>query len=372
MDNKAPGSGRSGGSLRVNLNRLVVIASVLLLLKLFTYIVQEFLPVFSSLLGRTISAFAPFILACILAFLVEPLVVKTINTFKIKRAPASILVILLVAIAVILILVFLGSRLYKELAELASAFPQLYTGTVNLLAEPIGRLQNYLIFNPEIQKAVASSSQNIISSLQFLLKNISLGLLAFLGAVPNLMAVIVVSVVATLLISISFPNLKQWFYSRLKGKYLHKTRSVVTDLGSALVGFLKAESILVSVTIVVTTLGLFLIGNRYAFTIGLLAGFLDLIPVIGPSLIFIPWILVLLFTSGLAAAVKVLLIYLTAAVIRQILEPKILAHNIGVNPLATLVSMYVGLNLFGALGLILGPALVVLLEALRKAGLFKI
>jgi sporulation integral membrane protein YtvI len=205
--------------------------------------------------------------------------------------------------------------------------------------------------------------------LEYLLRKGSVGLLAFLGALPGLMVVIVVTIIATLLTSMCFPEVKDWFFRRVKGKYNAKTRLVAADLGSALVGFLKAQTILVSVTSIVTTLGLLILGNKYAFTIGILAGLLDLIPVIGPSLIFIPWTVILLFIGGIGSALKVFLVYIAATVLRQILEPKILSQNIGIHPLPTLISIYVGLNLFGVSGLIIGPAAIVVYEAVRKAGL---
>jgi predicted PurR-regulated permease PerM len=122
---------------------------------------------------------------------------------------------------------------------------------------------------------------------------------------------------------------------------------------------------------IIVTSGLLIMGNQYAFTVGILAGLFDLVPIIGPSLIFLPWALIALFTGGVSATVKILLVYLAATVVRQILEPKILAQNIGIHPLPALISMYVGLTLFGAYGLILGPTAIVIYEAVNRAGLLK-
>lgn len=358
-------------SLRINLNRLIVIASVLLLLKLFTYSVQEFIPVFGTVMGQVVSALFPFIIAFILAFLIEPLVAKLIKSFNLKRVYASLIVLTVVIISLVLLLILLGSRLYRELAELATTMPAIYEKTVTLIAEKSLIFQKYIELNPEIQNAITSSTQELLSTLQTIIKTGSKGLLTFLGALPGFMIIIVVAAVATLIISSSFPLVKEWFFQRIKGKHNAKTRIVATNLGSALVGFIRAMSILISVTALVSTVGLLLIGNKYALTLGILAGFLDLLPIIGPSLIFIPWTLVLLFTGEIALALKILLIYLVATVIRVALEPKVMSQNIGIHPLPTLVSIYVGLKLLGAAGLIIGPALVVFYEAVRKAGMFK-
>lgn len=357
-------------SFKINLNRLIVVAFILLLLKLFTYTVQEFLPVFSLVMEQAFFAVLPFIIAFILAFLIEPLVVKLSSSFKIRRIYASLLVITVVIVFLVFVLVLLGSRLYRELAELAAAFPLIYDNTFNLVIEKAAVLQQYISLNPEIQNALNSSLQDLLNTLQSAIKTGSMGLLAILGSLPALLMVIVVSMVATLITSVSFPKVKEWLFQRIKGEYSAKSKLVASDLGSALVGFLRALIILVSVTAIVVTVGLLLIGNKYAFTLGILAGLLDLLPIIGPSLIFIPWIVVLLVSGQLALALKLLLVYLTATILRAVLEPKVMSDNIGIHPLPTLISMYVGLKLFGAAGLIMGPALLVLYIAVRKAAIF--
>lgn len=359
--------------IRINLNRLIIIAAVLLGLKLFTYTIEEFLPVFGSVLGRLGSALLPFILAFILAFLVEPLVERFVKTFKLKRAYSSIIVITIVILVIIMTFLFLGSRLYKEMAELTLAFPDLYEETALFITQKVDVLQNYFEVNPEVRETIYSSSQDIAKSLQDIVKKGSFGLLSFLGSLPGFMTVILVTGMATLLTSMSFPVVKEWFYARLKGKYISKAKlkSFLADLGAAFVGFLRAEIILISVTGVVTTIGLLIAGNDYAFLLGFLAGLLDLVPIIGPSLIFIPWVIILLITEGFLSALKILVIYVVAAIIRQLLEPKIMSQNIGLHPLPTLISMYVGLKLLGALGLILGPSLIVVFNAMQKAGLLQ-
>lgn len=357
-------------TLKVNLNRLIVIAALLLLLKLFTYLVQEFLPVFEMVMSRFVSAFLPFIIALIIAFLIEPAVLRFMKYFRIRRMYASILVITFFLALLLLALVMLGSRLYRELAELSVAFPAFYEKAVIFITDQINLLEKYVELNPEIQNTIKSSTQDIIGFLQNVAKKGSMILLSILGAVPGGLVVIMVASVATLLTSMSFPAVKEWFFGKFKGKYTIKTRLVAADLGSALVGFLRAETILVAVTAVVITVGLLMTGNKYAFTIGILAGLLDLIPVIGPSVIFIPWAVVLLITEGFVAALKIFSIYLAASVIRQVLEPKIMSQNIGLHPLPTLISMYVGLKLFGPGGLVIGPAVIVFYNTLSKARLF--
>ena len=83
-------------------------------------------------------------------------------------------------------------------------------------------------------------------------------------------------------------------------------------------------------------------------------------------------------TMGIASIIVVpplslglIIIYLSVLLTRQMIEPKIVSNKIGINPLITLMSMYVGYRIFSIGGMILGPIVLVLLISLYKAGVFE-
>jgi sporulation integral membrane protein YtvI len=195
-------------------------------------------------------------------------------------------------------------------------------------------------------------------------------LLGFLAALPRVFIVLVVSLVATLLMSSTYPNVKQFISKLFPTRWHVSTQAIGEDLGAAVVGYLRAQAILVSVTAFSTIGGLLLMGNRYAVTLGVLAGLLDIVPIVGTGLLFVPWIVGLFIIGSVGEGLKLLLMWIITVTVRQFLEPKVLSNGIGLHPLPTLISMYVGLQLLGGIGLILGPALVICYEALRKVGVF--
>lgn len=91
---------------------------------------------------------------------------------------------------------------------------------------------------------------------------------------------------------------------------------------------------------------------------------------IGPGTIFVPWIIWEFATGSTRMGVSLLLVYATISIVRQVLEPKIVGDNIGLHPLVTLISLYVGLQLGGLVGMILGPVSVVIFMACYRAGIF--
>ena len=66
-------------------------------------------------------------------------------------------------------------------------------------------------------------------------------------------------------------------------------------------------------------------------------------------------------------AIGLIIIYVVVLVTRQFLEPKVLGKQIGIHPLATLMSIYIGLQIFGIFGFIIGPVLMVIIKALQNA-----
>jgi sporulation integral membrane protein YtvI len=352
-----------------NLNRLVIFLIILVSLKIFTYFIQEFLPVFGEVIIRLFVAFLPFIIALIIAFLLEPLVVQIINTFRLKRSYAALLSLLL-AIGVLGLFAFvIIARLYTELSELAISLPN-YEHIINFINSRINTLENFLILNPQIQNTLFSSTESILKSVQEWAKTGSIFLLNFLSALPGVFIVFLVSLVATLLMSVTFPNVKL-FINRLVPRRWHEHSKIVSqDLGAVLVGFLRAEVILVSVTTITTILGLALLGNRYSVTLGIIAGLLDIIPILGTGVVFVPWIIGLFIYGSASEGIKLLVVWLVIVALRQFLEPKIMSKSIGLQPLPTLISMYVGLQLLGAMGLVLGPTILIFYEALQKSGFF--
>lgn len=357
------------GKLRANLNRLIVVTSVLVVLKLFTYFVQEFLPVFGKVMNTLFYAFLPFILAFLIALLMEPLVSRLMMGMKMRRPLASVFALILVIAGILFFVSLIFIRLYNELSVLSLTLPD-YSYLMSLLNQITSNAEKFIDINPQIHATMNSSVSTILKSLQNVAGAASIALLDFLASVPGFFIVLVITVIATYMTSASFPSVKRFFQGLVPQRWHRGAQSVGQDLGTAIVGFVRAEIILISITGVTLTFGLLLQGNPYAFTIGFVSAFLDLLPIVGTGLVFVPWAIILLILGDVSHAIQLIIIWVVALVLRQILEPKIMSKGIGLHPLPTLISMYVGLKLLGGAGLILGPGLVILYEAIRKAGIF--
>ena len=92
-------------------------------------------------------------------------------------------------------------------------------------------------------------------------------------------------------------------------------------------------------------------------------------PVFGTGTILIPWAIFSLFTHKLGLCIGLLIIYASITVIRQVLEPRLVSMNVNMHPVVTLMSMYIGIQAFGVMGIIVLPITVVIVKTLNDEGI---
>ena len=133
----------------------------------------------------------------------------------------------------------------------------------------------------------------------------------------------------------------------------------IVEIGSA---WLKTEAILFLITSGLCTLGFLMIGNEYACILGIGVGFLDALPLFGAGVVLIPWGIWKFLEKQWFVGGLLMGIYVLCYFIRQVLEARIMGDQAGLSPVETLIAMYVGLQLFGLSGFILGPIGLLLIE----------
>ena len=143
-------------------------------------------------------------------------------------------------------------------------------------------------------------------------------------------------------------------------------REVKHELSGAGVAYVKTQVILILLVSITCSLGLFIIKNPYALLFGVAIGIFDAFPVLGSGLILIPWAVISFIRQNALAGAVLLTLYGICQFLREYLEPKLLGGKMGVSPVHSLMAVYIGYELFGVLGLFLGPFGLVLIKSLWK------
>lgn len=136
------------------------------------------------------------------------------------------------------------------------------------------------------------------------------------------------------------------------------------EISRGLAGVIRAELLLSLATAALAIVAFSVLRVRYAWLLGLGAGLLDLVPMVGPSGVFLPVALYLAVTGAAGKALGVLAVHGAGMLVRQMLEPRLLAAGTGLHPLAMLLAVYTGFRLFGAFGLVVGPLAAAFFAAL--------
>lgn len=354
----------------------VLRASIVVLIIIIGYMVITF----------TLPLLYPFVIGLLIAMLIEPLVSWLVRRVRIPRFLAVTIVLLLLLSLLFSLLIFIIAEIVIELTRLAEFLPgflnktgqnifDLFTKENSDFKRLMDTVQNYLEKNPQHEQRISASIEENIGILANkgteLISEILGAIGAFLSNLPYYVTVLVFITLAAFFISLDWPRLRNKALPWIPNHIQKTVGTVVRDLKKALFGFIRAQLTLISITAVIMLIGLLILKVPYAFTLALIIGAIDLLPYLGVGAVFVPWIIYLFLIGNLRLAIGLAIIYGIILVVRQALEPKLVASNVGIDPLVTLIALFVGLKLFGILGLILGPVTVVLLFALHRTNVFR-
>jgi len=312
----------------------------------------------------------PLLFGVLIAILIEP-IVKLLSKIRMPRWVASLTTLLVFFGGVATLLLLLGAKLMIELADFSRRVPEMTAGFVDKGRE---LLQEAIAFYGTLSPAMTEKVQENLDKLSQVLSNIGKGIasavLHGLGQVPTLVTIFLLALLISYFVSKDFPIWQRRLYHLLHPAVRQKGDVVLDDLGKAAFGYVRAQTILIFITFVQVLIGLLVLQVDYAFSLSLLAAFLDILPLLGTGSLFVPWALYMLITGNIKLGVGLLIVYGLIVSVRQLLEAKIMADSIGLDPLVTIVVMYASYHAMGFLGILLAPFLIIAFSSLIKVKAF--
>ncbi|MCL2363226.1 MAG: sporulation integral membrane protein YtvI [Defluviitaleaceae bacterium] len=309
---------------------------------------------------------APFFFGLIIALVMEPLIRLMQNRLQFKRWMAALLCLLLFMAATASLGVWLISTLWNQGGEFMTAAlgsedaPGHIEGIVNSADAWLIRITENLPDNisvPDMQEVLQTAVTTLFGG--FLQDH---GARVF-TAVPDILINIILSLVSAYFFMADrdriFAAIQRTCPEALK-KHFRQTRK---SFSNAIRGYLRAQYILMTMVGIISIIGLLIIRSPFALFLGILLAILDFLPIVGAGSVLVPWAIGSFFVGNPQQGISLLIIYGVITVTRQVLQPKILGDQIGVHPLLSLMSIFIGFRLFGLLGLIIGPTLVMLIVA---------
>ena len=326
-------------------------------------------------LRYALGALLPFILALMISALVSPISKKIANKTKIPKK-LCVAVILIAVFSLVSAILYAGIyRLVLELGRLLqrlSENPEIIGDTIDGILDRLTGNGSHFSFLQKIFESEALSGLGIdidsvvrdaiggaVSSLTATLPGAAVSLVR---EIPSVLLFIIVLLIAAYYFSSDGGELWGGIRSILPDKWQKRLPILARKLKKSLAGYVKAYFLLMLLTFFEMLLGLTALGVEYAFLMAIIISVVDVLPILGTGTVLVPWAVFSFLTSNTPLGVGLLVLYGVTLVIRQFAEPKIVGGAIGVHPLATLASVYLGLKFLGFAGIFAGPILALVLR----------
>lgn len=315
--------------------------------------------------------FLPFLLGLLLALAAEPAVKAGTQLLKLPRWAATGLGVTLTLLLLITLIGVLGAAFVKELGVLAGRLPDVQN-TVEATADRIRLfLENAASHAPQgLRPLVDRSVSRLFSSGTEFIEQATVQLpgaiTGFLSRVPDGALGIGTGILSGFMFSARLPRLKQFVLCKLPEGVKTKLFPAFSRSKKALLGWLKAQLKLTGITYCIVALGLLLLGVPYWPLWAAAVALVDAVPVLGTGTVLLPWALVCLFQRQHFRSIGLLCIYGVSFLTRTVLEPRLVGRHLGLDPLVTLVFLYLGYRFWGIFGMLLAPMLVAAITAAQR------
>lgn len=302
----------------------------------------------------------PFLIASVIAYVVNPLIEKLLNR-GFSRTGAIVLLFGMILTVFLIIFVFALPLVVEELNRLSQTLPS-YVGT----------LQDYIDqFATDIQriKLPAIVKQLADQTLEKA-EEVGLGLINWLSdLILNIFSHVVGLVIAPIIafyILKDLEGISDSLNSWIPVKYWDQVYRLWLEINAVISGFLRGQFLVAMIIALLTTIGLLFLQVNFAIVLGIIAGAFNIIPYLGPILGAIPAIVIVLVNSPWKALAVTALFLAIQQIEGAIISPRIMSNQVGLNPLSVIFAILAGGELGGLFGMILAVPIVGIIKVILK------
>lgn len=204
------------------------------------------------------------------------------------------------------------------------------------------------------------------------------GVISTASKLPSLFVSVIITLVASCFVTSDFHRISTFIINQFPEEKRNDFTKAKVLLRSSLGKMAKAYLQIMGITCAEMLIGLFVLNllgifkSSYIVLIAIGTAIIDIVPVLGTGTVIFPWALYSLIVGDYAMAIGLIIIYACISVIRQIIEPKMVAGQLGLSPVVTIFAMYAGLKMFGVLGMLIIPLLVIMIKLLNDEGIIKL
>lgn len=326
---------------------------------LIAYIVFKFL--FAYLL--------PFIIGTIITILVQKPSEAVSKRTKIKKGYCALALVILIYVALFLAVSFFIFKVGVYIYNFTLNDSKILSSVSTMIDNIVVSLENIFKDIPDFATTqISNIFKNFINVIVNAFTSFTKSIVA---ATPMFLTSSLVTIIASCYIAKDYDRFKISVKSVLSDRVrliIFKVRKLFKE---SITKAIKGYFIILIITIFELNFGLFLLRVDNFLLYGLLIGLLDLLPILGTGTFLIPWGVYSLITGKYYFGAGIIILYVVITIIRNIIEPKIIGKQIGLHPLIALISVFIGLKIFGIIGIFIMPISIMILYKMYDDGIIE-
>lgn len=313
----------------------------------------------------------PFVLALIFALILKKPTLFLMKKFKIKESISTLITTVIFFAIIITLLSLAISSIVGEIINLTKNIPVLVTNNYDYITSLLNTLQdNFNNIDPSlihnIEASISSSASKLVNGAVNLGSSIVGFLLNIISSIPYIVMVFIFTLISTYLFTKKFTKFN---YKNSLKIFNDEDNNIPYILGQSkrmITNYICSYAFLILLSFTLTLIGFSVFKVKYALMLSILCAILDLLPVVGMPLVYFPIIIINFVNGNYSAAIGLSILYVIIFIGRQILEPKIVSSSLGLDPVAVLAAIFIGLKANGFIGMIFCIFLVVTYNILKK------
>lgn len=314
-----------------------------------------------------ISLSLPILLAYVTALLLEPVIIRISKRFRKKRKIVATIFFMIFSIVTLLLCILIIFISWKQFSIFIIDIPEYLNQLSAIWIQMQSKLSNYTHRLPldlviQIQLMIAQALSSIEKyALSLTNVNVWSSLLTYITS--RLFDIFVYWIVLYMFL-LELPNINRKMLAPISFHYQQKILFIGQRVKLALFGFMKAQ-FFVGICILAISFGTFyFLKTPFPLVLSLLLVILDFVPFLDSFILLLPWALYKAFTGDYIFAVMLVVLTIALFLIRRMIEPRVIGNKVGLSSLTTFIAMFIGFEIFGFVGILIGPLLFVVVLSL--------
>lgn len=317
----------------------------------------------------------PFVIGWIISCIANPLVCWIEEHLKIVKKWGSVIVIVLVIGGVVGVLYLALSQIGRELIGFVDYLPEMFQSVGKGVEDIKDNLSGVIAVLPESIRSASATLENSVSdSIGGWLANLSEPTVSVVGdvakSIPGILIGTIVALVSAYFFVAQREEVLSWVKKVTPKSVYDRLSMVASNFKVAVGGYFLAQFKIMGVVFVILFIGLTLLKVKYTFVLSLIISFLDFLPFLGTGTAFVPWCIYTLLSGNIKRFLFLFILYATSQIVRQSIQPKLVGDTVGLNPLPTLLFIYIGYRLGGFIWMIIAVPVGIIVINMYKAGAF--